>query len=125
MTRTDFEHWVDRYQAAWRTDDPEQIAGLFTEYATYSTLPFREPWRGREAIVKNWLAQGDSQNEWNFEGEVLAAEGDTGVVQGLTIYAATATSAEAVYGNIWVVRLAPDGRASSFAEWWVQRPDPS
>jgi hypothetical protein len=23
-----------------------------------------------------------------------------------------------------VVRLAPDGRARSFAEWWVQRPKP-
>jgi ketosteroid isomerase-like protein len=123
VSRRDFEQWVDRYQAAWRTDDPEQVAALFTEDATYLTLPFREPWRGREAIVRNWLAQGDSQNQWSFEGELLATEADTGVVQGLTTYAATETSPEAVYGNIWVIRLAPDGRASSFAEWWIQRPD--
>lgn len=125
MSRADFEQWVDRYQAAWRTDDPRQIGALFTEDATYLTLPFREPWRGRDEIVKNWLAQGDSQNEWTFEGELLAAEGDTGVVQGLTTYAATDASPEAVYGNIWVVHLTPDGRASSFAEWWIQKPDPA
>ena len=123
MTRRDFEQWLDRYQAAWRSDDPEQIGALFTEDATYLTLPFREPWRGREVIVKNWLAHGDSQNEWTFEGGLLAAEGDTGVVQGLTTYAATEASPEAAYSNIWVFRLAPDGRASSFAEWWIQRPD--
>jgi ketosteroid isomerase-like protein len=123
MTRTDFEHWLKGYEAAWRTDDPAQIGALFTDDATYSTLPFREPWRGREVIVKNWLTQGDSKNEWTFEGEVVAAEGETGVVQGLTTYAATATSPEAVYANIWVVRLAPDGRATSFAEWWIQRPE--
>ena len=32
---------------------------------------------------------------------------------------------EGVFSNIWVIRLAPDGRASSFAEWWVQHPDPA
>jgi uncharacterized protein (TIGR02246 family) len=122
MTRTDFERWLDGYQAAWKTDDPEQIAALFTEDATYSPSPFSKPWRGREAIVAKWVDHGDAQNEWRFESELLAVEGETAVVRGLTTYPAHGDDPESVYSNIWVIQLAPDGRASSFAEWWVQRP---
>jgi uncharacterized protein (TIGR02246 family) len=125
MTRTDFERWLDRYQAAWKTDDPGQISALFTDDATYSTLPFREPKRGRDAIVAWWVAHADSQNDWSFEVERLVVDGEIGVVQGLTTYAAADGSPEAVYSNIWVISLAPDGRATAFAEWWVQRPDPA
>ena len=125
MTRTDFENWLDRYRQAWRTDDHDQIAALFTDDANYSTYPFRDPKRGRDAIVAWWVSQGDSQNEWRFESEELVVEGETGVVQGLTTYPASGSSPEAVFSNIWVIRLAPDGRATSFAEWWVQRPDPA
>lgn len=125
MTRTDFERWLDAYQAAWRTDDPEQIGALFTDNARYTTYPFREPQRGREAIVAWWISQGDSQNEWRFDIERVVVEGDIGVVQGVTTYPASESSPEAVFSNIWVIQIAPDGRASSFAEWWVQRPDPA
>lgn len=123
MTRTDFEHWLDLYRQAWRTDDPTQIEALFTDDANYTTYPFREPKRGREAIVAWWIGQGDSRNEWRFDLERLVVDGDLGVVQGLTTYAASGSSPEAVFSNIWVIQLAPDGRASSFAEWWVQRPE--
>jgi len=125
MSRTDFEQWLDHYQAAWKTDDPAQIGALFTDDATYTTLPFREAKRGRDAIVTWWVSQGDSQNQWRFESERLVVEGETGVVQGLTTYPAHDDESEEVYSNIWVIGLAPDGRATSFAEWWVQRPDPA
>lgn len=125
MNRSDFEHWLDGYRTAWRSDDPDQIGALFTEDATYSPYPFREPKRGREAIVAWWVGQGDSGNEWRFERERLVVDGEVGVVQGITTYPAADGQPEAVFSNIWVVRLAPDGRASSFAEWWVQRPDPA
>lgn len=125
MTRTDFEQWLDRYQAAWKTDDPAQIGALFTDDATYSTLPFREPKRGRDAIVAWWISQGDSQNQWRFESARLVVEGETGVVQGLTMYPASGSSPEAVFSNIWVIRLAPGGRATSFDEWWIHRPEPT
>jgi uncharacterized protein (TIGR02246 family) len=122
MTRTDFDNWLDGYRQAWRTDDPEQIGALFTEDATYSPSPFSEPWRGREAIVANWIERGDSQAAWQFESELLAVDGETAVVRGLTTYPAHDEEPEGVYSNIWVINLAQDGRARSFAEWWVQRP---
>ncbi len=125
MTRTDFDNWLDGYRQAWRTDDPDQIGALFSEDATYAPWPFGEPWRGRDAIVARWVERGDSQAAWQFESELLAVDGDRGVIRGLTTYPAHDEEPEEVYSNIWVVSLAPDGRARSFAEWGVQRPDPA
>ena len=120
--RAAVESWLAAYQRAWGTDDPEDVAALFTEDAIYSPWPFSKPWEGRDAIVAKWIERGDSKNPWTFDGEVLAVDGDTGVIKGLTTYPAHDDEAEDAYSNIWVVRLAPDGRARSFAEWWVQRP---
>ena len=39
--------WITKYQAAWTSNDPEQIAGLFAEDAEYFPEPFAAPWRGR------------------------------------------------------------------------------
>lgn len=125
MNRSDFEHWLAAYRDAWGTDDPAQIGALFTDDATYSPSPFSKAWEGCEAIVAKWIERGDSQNPWQFESELLATEGDTGVLRGLTTYPAHGEEKEEVYSNIWVIRLAPDGRARSFAEWWVQKPDPA
>ena len=122
MTRTDFEQWLERYRSAWKTDDPQQIGDLFTEDAVYAPRPFGEPWRGRDEIVEKWIELGDSGTAWQFESEIIAVEGDTGVVRGLTTYAAHDDEPEEVYSNIWVVKLAPDGRATSYTEWWVELP---
>ena len=123
--RSAIESWLSAYRHAWETDDPDDVAALFTEDATYSPWPFSKSWEGRDTIVARWIERGDSKNPWRFESEVLAVEGGTGVIKGLTTYSAHDDEPEDAYSNIWVVQLAPDGRARSFAEWWVQRPKES
>jgi uncharacterized protein (TIGR02246 family) len=123
--RSAIESWLSAYRRAWETDDPDDVAALFTEDATYSPWPFSKSWEGRDTIVAKWIERGDSKNPWRFDSEVLAVEGDTGVIKGLTTYPAHDDEPEDAYSNIWVVQLAPDGRARSFAEWWVQRPKES
>ena len=44
-------------------------------------------------------------------------DGDLGFVRGWTAYAQHDPPRE--YGNLWVIRLAEDGRAREFTEWWV------
>jgi uncharacterized protein (TIGR02246 family) len=126
MNRSDVEQWIAGYRQAWTTDDPDQIAALFTEDATYSPYPWprdRRPWTGRDEIVAKWTSHGDSKIGWRFEHEILAVEGDTAVVEGWTDYdRGEGEPWSEQFANIWVVRFAPDGRARSFAEWWVQRP---
>jgi ketosteroid isomerase-like protein len=123
MDRSDLERWLAAYRKAWTSDDPDDIAALFTDNATYSPWPFSEPWRGREQIVDKWIGRGDSKRPWTFEGEeILAFEGDTGVIRGVTHYDPYEEDPEATYSNIWLVRLDPDGRAREFAEWWIEKP---
>jgi ketosteroid isomerase-like protein len=122
VDRTDLEDWLARYRRAWTNDDPAEIAGLFTEDASYSPWPFSKAWQGRERIVEKWIDRGDSNRPWGFEHEILAFEGDTGVVRGLTTSPPYGDEPLAVYSNIWLVRLEPDGRAREFAEWWIEKP---
>nr|WP_133545693.1 nuclear transport factor 2 family protein [Microbacterium sp. BK668] len=108
--------WMDRYLQAWNTNDPDDIRALFTENATYAGGPFDpEPWIGREGIVTAWLEHRDEQGEWTFEGEPLVAADGVGIVQGRTEYADGH-----VYANLWVIRFAEDGRATSFLEWYME-----
>ena len=40
MDRSDLDQWLARYRAAWKSDDPDEVAGLFVEDARYSPWPF-------------------------------------------------------------------------------------
>jgi ketosteroid isomerase-like protein len=117
VTDGDFNAWVEHYKIAWDSNDPADIGGLFTDDAEYYTAPFRDPWRGREAIVSGWLEARDEPGDSEFEYEVIAVSGDLGFVRGWTRYL---IAEKTVYSNLWVIRLGPDARASSFTEWWME-----
>lgn len=123
VTRDDFEKWVQSYLKAWKSNDPKDIAALFTEDATYLTQAFREPWAGRETIVKEWIGRADWANEpkdqWTFDYQWLAIAGDTGVLDGLTSY----TGRGDVFKNIWTIRLDNDGHCREFSEYWIRKSD--
>ena len=52
MQLEDLGSWLDRYFAAWKSNDPEDVAALFTEDAVYSYSPFRAETRGRDEIPR-------------------------------------------------------------------------
>jgi ketosteroid isomerase-like protein len=106
--------WVQAYRKAWETNEPDDIRSLFTEDAEYLTEPYAEPWRGHEGIVASWLEDKDEPGETSFTWELVAVEGDTGVIRAVTPYQGRAT-----YHNLWIIRFAEDGRASRFTEWWM------
>lgn len=122
--------WMEKYIAAWTTNEPEDIRALFTEDAVYATRPHdKDSWRGREQIVERWLAARDEPEDWTFEWTLLGIDGGLGTdgepgsdgrlafVQGFTHYLDDRPS----YDNLWVIRLEPDGRASEFTEWFMER----
>jgi len=115
MNETDLQRWVEAYMKAWGSNDPSDIGALFTEDAFYYTSPYREPWAGRKAIVEGWLGRKDDQGSWTFRFEVMnIGAGSTGFVRGWTAYA------DATYSNLWIIRLADDGRCEEFTEWWMK-----
>ncbi len=109
--------WVAGYVAAWESNDPEQIGALFTDDAVYLTAPDAEPRRGREAIVAGWLEDLDDPARGRSTGASSDEHDDFVVVQGRTEY-----PAEKDYLNLWIIRLADDGRATEYTEWYMPRP---
>lgn len=121
MNLDDVERWMDGYVHAWTTNDPADIAGLFTEDATYFTAPFAEPFAGREAIVAEWIEIADEPGAWTFRYEPMALAGNIAFVRGWTDYV---DQKPRTYHNLWVIRLEEDGRASEFTEWFMKQRAP-
>lgn len=107
--------WMDGYVRAWRTNDPDDIGRLFTPGARYRTAPWREPWAGREGIIRGWLGRKDTQGQWSFRWEPVVS-GDLAVVIGETTYHHEGRT----YSNLWVMRF-EGGRCSEFTEWWMEQ----
>jgi uncharacterized protein (TIGR02246 family) len=114
----DYEAWVERYIAAWNSNDPAEIGDLFTEEAAYRPTPFSDEWRGRDGIVAEWLNRKDEPGDTTFSYDVIATGPGIGIVRGLTHYISTKVD----YYNIWEVTLDSEGRCSRFVEWWMSPP---
>jgi hypothetical protein len=120
MTRLDsVSAWIGRYRAAWESNDPDDIAGLFTATAEYFTEPFATPWRGRDEIVAGWLAHRDEPGETTFEWHPVAITDYVAIIQGTTVYP------DKKFSNMWVIRLDDTGDCQEFTEWWMQQPTPA
>jgi hypothetical protein len=113
------EKWTQAYIAAWRTNDPAKIGALFTEDAIYLTSPDADPRVGRDAIVDGWLEDLDDPGTWSFDWWIVREDAEFVAIEGRTTY-----PSERDYLNLWIVRLAPDGRATAFTEWYMPRPHP-
>ena len=111
--------WVEGYLRAWDSNDPAEIAALFREDAAYFTEPYATPKQGRAAIVADWLARRDEPGQTSFRWWPLVVTGQLAVVQGETT---DHDQPPRTYSNLWVVRLAGDGRCNRFTEWWMEQP---
>jgi len=120
----ELQAWVDAYVRAWETNDPQLVASLFTEEARYFTHPFRDPWDGREAIVKSWTENPDPPGSWKADYRAIAATGQTGVVRGRTAYLGDDGSVDREYANVFIVEFDGQGRASEFTEFFMLNKPP-
>ena len=121
MTRDDVQRWLDGYVDAWRTYDPASIAALFADDATYAHQPYREPLRGRDAIVASWLESPDAAGSWEARYEPYAVDGDRAVAVGESRYLENGKLA-ALFYNVWLLRFDDEGRCSDFVEYWREHP---
>lgn len=48
---SDVNSWMDQYERAWTSNDPEDIRALFTEDAVYNDRPHTaKPWNGHRKL---------------------------------------------------------------------------
>ena len=124
MTRDGFAAWLGRYVDAWKSYDAHAIGDLFSEDASYSYRGGSANLHGRSAIVSDWLRDRDSEGTYDARYEPLAIAGDIHVARGTSTYLHPDGSVRQVFSNIFVCEFDPDGRCSSFTEWFVEmRPE--
>jgi ketosteroid isomerase-like protein len=115
VDRSQLNDWIGDYQRAWRTPGTADLDDLFAEDASYSTAPYENPHLGLTAIRRMWEAERLGPDEqFEMSSEVVAVEGDTGVVRIEVHYGAPKGSA---YRDLWIVRLDDSGRCFHFEEW--------
>jgi hypothetical protein len=96
------------------------MGARFTKDAVYFTEPHSPPWRGRDAIVRQWLDRRDEPGQTDFRWRPLALTPEIAVVQGETMYHTPPHS----HSNLWIIRLDAEGRCTEVTEWWMRHPDP-
>ena len=119
LDRAAFQAWLDRYIAAWRSNDPAQVADLFSEDATYRHRPTDTPLHGRAAIVADWTDDPDDPATWQADHAPLAIDGEIHVASGQSRYLAPDGGTDVLYSNVFVCRFDAEGRCSDFTEWWT------
>ena len=112
MTRDELDRWIDSYEAAWRSGDG--VDRLFTPDATYRSWPYGDPDAGLETIEEFWAKETAEGEVFTVDREIVAVEGDTGVVRLEVAYTAPK---KRDYRDIWIVTLDADGRCTAFEEW--------
>jgi hypothetical protein len=123
MTHAQLQDWLDRYIAAWRANEREPIAALFTEDAVYRYTPYGgddHAIRGQEAIVEGWLAEGDDPDAWEARYEPFAIDGARAVATGWSRYTATDDAPARTFHNVFLLQFTADGRCSEFTELFMQ-----
>src|SRR5688500_4386334 len=94
MDRRSAQDWLDRYVAAWRTYDPDDVAALFRPDVAYRYPPSTEPVVGRDAVVAAWVGEGvagdastrDAPGTYGAAYSPVAVDGDTVVATGQSRY---------------------------------------
>ena len=117
MTTEQTQAWLDAYVAAWRSYDRDAIESLFTEDARYAYHPYDEPLTGPAAIASSWLDNRDEPGTWEASYAPALISGDTVIAKGESRYADGN-----VFSNLFELEFNPDGRCSSFVEWYVHHP---
>jgi hypothetical protein len=115
MEREAFARWLERYAAAWRSNDPGDVASLFAKEAVYSYGPFRhDDARGRDEIVRRWV-DGGVQPGLELSLDPLAVEGGRGVAHWRAAF--DVDDGRVVIDGILVCDFDGEGRCVRHLEW--------
>jgi len=119
MDADSFHDWLERYFAAWASNDPDQVRALFGQDAVYSYGPFRDDdARGREEIARRWVGGGvrPGLRTWF---EPLAVDGERGVARWRVSF--DDQNGRVELDGILVLDFDADGRCTLHREWYHHR----
>jgi ketosteroid isomerase-like protein len=131
MDRVTAQAWLDRYVAAWKSYDADDIAGLFSDDVRYRYYSYADWLVGRDAVVASWLGEfsdedgssRDAPGTYDAAYAPVAVDGDVVIATGTTTYTASPGGpVTQVFDNCFVMRFDEDGRCREFTEYYTKRP---
>ena len=131
MDRDGAQAWLDRYVAAWKSYDRDDIGELFAEDVAYRYHPYDEPLVGRETVVGSWLGESDADGASTLDAPgtydakyaPYAVDGDLVVAAGTSAYRDHPDGpVTRTFDNCFLIRFDADGRCVEFTEFYLQRP---
>jgi hypothetical protein len=113
-----FRSWLDSYGRAWESQDPQSFANLFTDYASYHANPFSEPLSGHSAILDYWANIIRSQEQIQFNYEILAVTQDSGIAHWWASFVHISSKTKVSLDGVCIVSLNGENRCKVFKQWW-------
>lgn len=110
--------WLNRYEEAWETKDPELAAELFTSSASYQETPIDEPMVGREAISEYWAEVTADQDEIDFKAEIISISGMIAVAGWTAQFRSISADTPIELHGVFVLEFDDEETVSSLREWW-------
>jgi ketosteroid isomerase-like protein len=122
----DVRAWLEAYGRAARSNDPAEVAALFSDDAVYRVGPFAEPWTGRERIVAEWTADPEGQTDLTFRAEPLFGAGERWAAHWtMTFGTRAAPDTTTELDGLLVLRFDDAGRCTEHLEWFHRRTVPA
>ena len=131
MDRDAVQDWLDRYVAAWKSYDVDDIGELFSDDVAYRYHPSDEPIVGRAAVVASWQEESESGDAsshdepgtYDASYAPFAVDGDLAVATGTSSYRESPDGPFVrVYDNCFLMRFDDNGRCREFTEFYIRRP---
>jgi ketosteroid isomerase-like protein len=121
LTQAKLEAWLVSYGAAWEMRDADLAARIFTENATYREMPFEAPKAGRTGIREDWAGVTADQRDVQFDSNVIAVNGNTGVAHWSAKFKLASSGATVELDGVFVLEFDATGLCSALREWWHVR----
>ena len=122
MERSEVSAWLGEYVEAWRSNDRDRIAALFTDDVRYRYYPYQEAIVGAEAVADAWLDDPDEPGSWEATYEPVAVDGEVAVAIGSSVYHEPDGGVREAFDNCFVIHFGAGGRCREFVEYYVKRP---
>jgi ketosteroid isomerase-like protein len=113
--------WLDAYGQAWMSRDAVAAAALYTQNATYQVTPFTQPLRGRDAIFEYWKGVVETEEEIQFDYEILATTGELAIARWWASFVRVPPGLATKLDGIFLLSVDAHGRCKSLREWWVKQ----
>lgn len=109
--------WVDAWRRAWPACDPEPLAAVYAEDASFRSQPFRESHEGREGVLEyaRWAFTDQERLVGCWFAEPVVA-GDRATVEYWAIL--VERGEEVTIAGVALLRFAPDGSVHDQRDYW-------